>query len=164
MSLYDLKIKRLALLLLPTHYRRPLIAAFAQSMVQGVNIVYGNFMRLRQDKEYRLSHNGQVCHLRAVLNDTFDPVERRILVEDEWSASLQEQRIFQREQERFILIPTSVTGTAFILNHRGFGGVNGFDFWITVPMELRSHINENRLNAVVDTYKLASKRWTINYK
>ena len=52
MSLYDLKIKRLALLLLPTFYRKPLIAAFAQSMVQGVNIVYGNFMRWRQDKQY----------------------------------------------------------------------------------------------------------------
>ena len=164
MSLYDLKIKRLALLLLPTHYHRPLIAAFAQSMVQGVNIVYGNFMRWRQDKQYRLSHNGQVCHLRAVLNDTFDPVERRILVEDEWSASLQGQRIFQREQERFILIPTRITGTAFILNRRGFGGVNGYDFWVTVPISLRGQVNENRLNAIVDTYKLASKRWTINYK
>ncbi len=80
MSLYDLKIKRLALLLLPTFYRKPLIAAFAQSMVQGVNIVYGNFMRWRQDKQYRLSHNGQVCYLRAVLNDQFDPIERRITI------------------------------------------------------------------------------------
>lgn len=82
MSLYDLKIKRLALLLLPTFYRKPLIAAFAQSMVQGVNIVYGNFMRWRQDKQYRLSHNGQVCYLRAVLNDQFDPIERRITITD----------------------------------------------------------------------------------
>lgn len=164
MSLYDLKIKRLALLLLPTHYRRPLIAAFAQSMVQGVNIVYGNFMRWRQDKQYRLSHNGQVCHLRAVLNDAFDPVKRRILIEDQWSVSLSGQRIFKREEEHFILIPARITGRAFILNRRGFGGVNGFDFWITVPVDLYGLINETRLNAIVDTYKLASKRWTINYK
>lgn len=164
MSLYELKIKRLALLLLPTAYRKPILAALAQNLVQGVNVLYGDFMRWRQDKQYRLSHNGQVCYLRAVLNDTFDPVERRILVEDQWSASLQGQRIFMREAERFVLIPARSTGMAFILNRRGFGGVNGYDFWITVPMELRGQINEARLNAIVDTYKLASKRWTINYK
>ena len=164
MSFYDLKIKRLALLLLPTHYRRPLIAAFAESMVQGVNVVYGDFMRWQQAKAYRLQHNGQVCHLRAVLNDAFDPVERRIVVEDGWSVSLRWQRIFRRDQERFTLILVRREGRAFILHRRGYGVMNGYDFWVTIPLSLRLNVDKRRLNAIVDTYKLASKRWTINYK
>ena len=141
MSVYDVKIKRLALLLLPTALRKPLVAAFMQSAVQGCNVLHGEFMRWRDEQNYRLWHNGQVCHLRAVLNDTFDQSERRITVDDE----------------------SSEDGKAFIINRRGYGGVSGFDFWVSVPYALRGKIDETRLAAVVSTYKLASKRWTINY-
>lgn len=148
MSVYDVKIKRLALLLLPTALRKPLVAAFMQSAVQGCSVLHGEFMRWRDDKDYRLWHNGQVCHLRAVLNDTFDQTERRITVDDE---------------DRHILLPVRGGGKAFIINRRGYGGVSGFDFWVSVPYALMGKIDETRLAAVVSTYKLASKRWTINY-
>lgn len=164
MSVYDVKIKRLALLLLPTAYRKPLLAAFAQSLVQGANVVHGNFMRWRQDKQYRLSHNGQVCYLRAALNDTFDQVERRITVEDEQSSEERDARLYLREVERAILIPLRSAGGAFIINRRGYSGVSGYDFWVSIPYALRGKVDETRLAAVVDTYRLASKRWTINYK
>ena len=40
MSVYDVKIKRLALLLLPTALRKPLVAAFMQSAVQGLSLIH----------------------------------------------------------------------------------------------------------------------------
>ena len=58
MSVYDVKIKRLALLLLPTFLRRPLMAALVQSAVQGVSVLHGFFMQWRTDRDYRLTHNG----------------------------------------------------------------------------------------------------------
>lgn len=164
MSVYDLKVKRLALLLLPTFYRRPLVAAFAQCLVQGVNRIYGDFMKWHRDEDYRLNHNGQVCYLRAVLNDSFDPIQRRILVEDEWSGTIQGQCAFCREVDRPISVPLRSAGVPFILNRRGFGGASGYDFWVTVPRQLRGVLSETRLDAVVNTYKLASRRWTINYE
>ena len=103
MSVYDIKIKRLALLLLPTALRKPLVAAFMQSAVQGCSVLHGEFMRWRDDKDYRLWHNGQVCHLRAVLNDTFDHTERRITVDDEDSGGLRGARLFTRDMDRHIL-------------------------------------------------------------
>lgn len=164
MSLYDIKIKRLALLLLPTSYRKPLMAAFAQHLVQGVNVVCGDFMRWRQDRHYRLTHNGQVCYLRAALNDAFDQVERRITVEDEQSSEEHDSRLYLREMERPILLPLRGSGEAYIINRRGYGGVSGYDFWVSIPYALRGKVDETRLARVVDTYRLASKRWTINYK
>lgn len=163
MSVYDIKIKRLALLLLPTTLRRPLVAAFMQSAVQGCNVLHGDFMRWKADKDYRLSHNGQVCHLRAALNDTFDQTERRITVDDEEGGGQPGARLFVREMDRHILLPVRDSGKAFIINRRGYGGVNGFDFWVSVPYALMGKIDVPRLAALVDTYKLASKRWTINY-
>ena len=156
MSVYDVKIKRLALLLLPTALRKPLVAAFMQSTVQGCSVLHGEFMRWRDD------NNGQVCHLRAVLNDTFDQTERRITVDDEDSGGLRGARLFTRDMDRHILLPVR-GGKAFIINRRGYGGVSGFDFWVSVPYALMGKIDETRLAAVVSTYKLASKRWTINY-
>lgn len=163
MSLYEVKIKRLALLLLPTALRKPVIAALAQSAVQGCNALHGEFMRWKSDKDYRLSHNGQVCHLRAVLNDMFDQTERRITVDDEDSGNQRGARLFTRDMDRHILVPLRATGNAFIINRRGYGGVSGFDFWVSIPYALMGKIDETRLTAVVSTYKLASKRWTINY-
>lgn len=164
MSVYDIKIKRLALLLLPTVWRKPLIASLVQSAVQGTNVVYGDFMRWRADEDYRLWHNGQVCYLRAVLNDTFDQTGRRITVDDKDSGGIVGTRLFTRDMDKHILLPQRSAGMAIIVNRRGYGGVSGFDFWVSIPYELMGKIDETRLAAVVDTYKLAAKRWTINYK
>lgn len=161
MSLYDLKIKRLALLLLPTFYRKPLIAAFAQSMVQGVNIVYGNFMRWRQDKQYRLSHNGQVCYLRAVLNDQFDPIERRITITD-GTANMDLLTLYCRDMDMAALVPSRGSNNSMTLYRRG-SGENGYDFWVNIPVALYDTVDTERLRAIVDAYKLASKRFSINY-
>ena len=70
MSLYDLKIKRLALLLLPTFYRKPLIAAFAQSMVQGVNIVYGKYARHKPTTSPRSARWLQTTAAQALCEST----------------------------------------------------------------------------------------------
>lgn len=163
MSVYDLRVKKLALQLLPTFWRRPLMAAFAQSLVQGVNKNYGDFMRWRNEEDYRLAHNGQVCKLRGLLNDAFDPQARRITVEDAWDDSRAGQLVYCRETGRHILLGKRGHKCAYVINRRGFGGANGMDFCVNIPLELRGMVDEVRLNAMVNTYKLASKRWTIHY-
>lgn len=163
MSVYDVKIKRLALLLLPTALRKPLMAAFVQGAVQGVNVLHGSFMQWRGDRDYRLSHNGQVCYLRAVLNDAFDPGERRIRVEDADSGMPEGTRLFMREEDRHVLAPARETGGAFVLNRRGYSGAAGSDFWVSVPYELMRGTDTARLAALVDAYRLASRRWRIRY-
>ena len=82
MGKYDVNFRRLALLLLPTFWRRPLFGAFAFALVTPVSHLHVRFMQYRQRTGYRLRHNGQVCYLRAVLNDEFDPELRRITLSD----------------------------------------------------------------------------------
>ena len=164
MSVYDIRMKRLALMLLPTSWRRPLIASLVQSAVQGPNLCYSDFVQWRTDKNYRLWHNGQVCYLRAALNDTFDPTARRISVDDQETAA-GGTIVYLRVDERARNLKTGRRGSSpvVVINRRGFGGVSGYDFWVSVPLAVGSTIDEVRLKAVVNTYKLAAKRWTINY-
>lgn len=163
MSVYDVKIKRLALLLLPSFLRRPLMAALVQSAVQGVSVLHGSFMQWRADRDYRLTHNGQVCHLRAMLNDVFDPGERRIRVEDKDSGERTAARLFMRAEDRHILLPARGTDRVFVVNRRGYSGAADSDFWVSLPYELMRKTDEARLAALVNTYRLASKQWKIRY-
>lgn len=162
--IFDVNIKRLALLTLPTWLRRPVAAGLLYAGSAPLGRVLQELRKLRDETGYRMRHNGQVCKLRGVLNDEFDPELRRIKVEDEESARESVERPYMREMEREIPIPARSSGKAFIINRRGYGGINGEDFWVTLPYALRGTADETRLAAIVNRYKLASKRWTIKYE
>lgn len=162
MGKYDVNIKRLALLLLPTFWRRPLLAAVTYASVAPVQELHTRFMRWKQQTDYRLRHNGQVCHLEAVLNDLFDPGERRITVTDNGENGWQ-MTLHLRETDRSLLVPPRSAGRAVLLNRRGYGGVNGYDFWVNLPLALRPKIDLEQARAVINSYKLASKRYSINF-
>ena len=80
--IYNVNVRRLALLVLPTWLRRPLAGALIYAGVCPLGRLLGELRSYRRETGYRLSHNGQVCRLRGVLNDEFDPERRRIVIED----------------------------------------------------------------------------------
>lgn len=162
MGKYDVNIKRLALLLLPTFWRRPLFAAVTYAAVSPLQSLHTRFMRWRQETDYRLRYNGQVCHLEAVLNDMFDPGERRITITDS-AENVGYISLHHRDADRSVLLPLRGSGRIVLLNRRGYGGVSGFDFWVNLPISLYGDIDLAQVKAVVDTYKLASKRFSINF-
>ena len=152
MSKYDVKFKRLALLLLPTFLRRPLIAAVAYASVIPVQYLYVRFIRWKQDTDYRLNNNGQVCYLRAVLNDISDTVDNIGFI-----------TVHHRDENLEKLLPRRESGRVLIVNRRGFSGVSAYDFWVNVPLALYGEVDTDRIRAVVNQYKLASKRFSITF-
>lgn len=58
--------------MLPTFLRQPVIYGilYAAGQVLG-KLTYKDFTNARKEHNYKLTHNGQVCYLRAVLNDAF---------------------------------------------------------------------------------------------
>lgn len=161
---YNVNLKRLALLTLPTWLRRPLCGALIYAGVSPLGRLLQALRRFRNETDYRLSHNGQVCKLRAVLNDEFDPTERRIFIEEsEMEGSMEGSRIWHRETGRWRMVPLR-SGGAVSIHRDGFSGTSGYDFWVTVPAELQGGGFELRLRGVVNMYKLASKRYAISYK
>lgn len=161
---FDVNMRRLALMLLPTWWRRPLIGSLAFAAVSAQARVAAELKGFRNEKGYRLRHNGQVCKLRGVLNDEFDPELRRIRVEDGHAdaATAETWRVWQRAEERWAMVPRRGAG-ALTVRREGYAGTGGYDFWLSVPAELSGAETETRLRAVTDIYKLASKRYAINY-
>ena len=162
MSKYEVNFKRLALLLLPTFLRRPLIGGIIYAAVSQHNYIHARFMLYRNEIGCILIRNGQVCHLRAILNDVFDSVERRITITDsvENSSAL---IISRRDKQRSILISMRGATPSVTVNRRELGGSSGFDFWINIPLTLQKEIDTKRLIAIVNNHKLVSTRYQINY-
>ncbi len=161
MGIYDLKIKRMALSLVPVFMRRPVMTALVQAAVHGVAAAHADFMRWRVQTDEEIHHTGQVCSLRGLLNDMFDPGHRQIEVVDFTSSGDCILILRRRETGRWTRIP--MRPKAKVVECRGFGGTAGYDFEIMVPERLRGTIDIARLTAVTDRYKLCSRRWTLGF-
>lgn len=162
-SRYDINLRKFGLLLLPTFLRRPVTAALLYALLAPLRYLHVRLMRLRDDTDYRIRHTGQVCYLRAVLNDEFDTGLRRITVTDYEKVEVDGNFVYLREEDAEVVVNRRSVYAPLIINRRGFIGVSDVDFSVNVPEALKGEIDEAKLRAVVNKYKLVSKRYTINY-
>jgi len=160
-NIYRIIFFRLAIMLLPTMLRKPVIMAFLRAVYSQFDWI--DFARYRLDVNYRLTHNGQVCYLRAVLNDKFDNELRRIQIGD--GLDVQWSFIYHRDDSRKVLLPQRQTSNAFIIGRRGTATGSAFDFTILLPDEPRFHDTALLLSieAVTREFKLASKQFQLTY-
>ncbi len=163
MSAYDADYKKLVLLLLPVKLRLLAVFSYVYAYVSPVAYLHIQFKAFMADTKYRLVHNGQHCHLRGLLNDAFDPMQRRIFLSD--MVGMHEPLLlYQRGENKAKRIYRRSENKEVILNRRGFGAVNGFDFVINVPNALSLTADDIvRLRALTDAYKLVSKRYQLIY-
>lgn len=162
MNKYAVNFKKMALLLLPPDLRRPALAAILYAGMSALSRLHVMFEEFREDTDRRLAFNCQVCYLQALINDLFDPVSRRIYIEEN-DMGEDDNIIYMRSEDKAKHVPERASADAFMINRRGFGGINGYDFFVCVPYELNGQIDTARLKAIVKTYKLASKRFEINF-
>lgn len=156
-NIYRINFARLAVLLLPTMLRKPALVEFLRSIFSQLELI--PFLNFRGTTNYRLTHNGQVCYLRAVLNDTFDVELRRIEIGEGMETVM--PIIYWREVERLVGVPPRGTD-GLIVGWRGTTAGGSFDFTVRVPTEIFSD-NETiiKMTAVIREYKLASKQFII---
>lgn len=69
--MFEIDFKRLMALLLPTFLRKPVLFGLLRAAVNPIESLYAQFVASRKEHLFRLTHNGQVCYLRAGLNETF---------------------------------------------------------------------------------------------
>ena len=158
---YRLNLLRLAMLSLPTRWRKPIMGGLVYAMIRPLIGVYVTLIKIIEDTDYSLSHNGQVCKLRGLLNDTFDSERRRIRISESWNVD-SGVTAYERSASRWLMVGKRDSDRpTIILNRRGYGGRHGYDFWVEVPESVRQ--DETRLQAIIDGNKLASKRYGISY-
>lgn len=160
--IYNINFPRLLINLLPTFLRQPVIYGILHAAGTVLESkTYKSFTAARKEHNYKLNHNGQVCYLRAVLNDAFgggfDILE--VVRRGEWLYAI-------TESGTDILLTVGEGGNAtevaggekvpLVYNEALLNAAQN-SFIVSVPY----NIYQTQLNAVaalVDKYKLISKR------
>lgn len=150
---YSVDFKKLAILMLPTFLRKPIVVAYLQSLLVPIDSVYYNWSVFRNDNIYKMNHNGQICYLRKALNDKFDPQLRRIYIGNGNRYERQYLYTTPEDRSRFL-------GTMYLHQNLDYADT-GLDFIVYVPQEI---IDESpfALKALIDFYKAGGKRYKID--
>lgn len=160
---YDVNVGKLAVQLLPMCLRGDRMKAFVQAFVAPLQYLADAFTSYRSETDYRLTHNSQVCYLRAVLNDKFDPLMRGIQIKDA-PRNLTGIIIYRRAVASPIKLTPRNPDTTTIMYRRNFGGSRSIAFKVGIPYRLHDRIDMYSLSATINKYKLASMRYQTIYR
>lgn len=162
MSKYDINIAKLAIQLLPMCLRGDKMKAFVKAFAEPLRYMREYFEAFRKSKDYRLTHNSQVCYLQAALNDRFDPLLRGIEILD-GDGNNEGVILHKRSENNPLNIYERQEEKPVIMYQRNFGGSRAITFQVKVPrrLSLNDRLNEYDVSAVVNEYKLASMRYKI---
>ena len=123
------------------------------------------FLAFRTQALYKVNHNSQICYLQAVLNDSFDNVQRRIIIRN---AILREPLWFYEPEENkpVVFYESEDNKPVYFREESEFIG-DGADFLVLVPIDLKP-TNTQDLNAFIikmeaqlNYYKLYVKNYII---
>lgn len=150
---YNINFNKLALNFQLPDLRKPKIMAWIYSFIRPIVSVHSTWRQYRATNLYRLAHNGQVCYLRAALNDAFDVDLRRIYI-DGTGGDASKTYVYTPGEEQ-----TKYLGKLWLRNSLEFADT-GADFLVYVPSSIAETLNYE-LRALIDFYKVASKRYLI---
>jgi hypothetical protein len=157
---YIVNFKKLVVLLLPVSLRQSSIVALLQVSVCGLITVYNNFITNRTNNLYKLNINGQVCHLRKMLNDAFPAGGGLITIEDGVAKGVWQYAYDQDyDPYRKYLLASDTT----LLWDKSSISEGLSNFIVNVPIALQSVNNEARMRSLLNYYKLLSKSYSIVY-
>lgn len=148
---FSVNWNRLTILLTPTFLRSDLMKAWLSLLVSPIEDIHYQWLQFRKANIYNLAHNSQKCYLRGALNDRFDNELRRIRIDD--GNAFKRQYIYTDAEQK-----TKFLGTMFLYDDSDYADT-GVDFIVVVPSDLQ--YNNYEMKALVDFYRLASKRYKI---
>lgn len=153
----EIDFNKLSVLLTPTFLRKKKMQAWLRVLIFPIAQLYAEWHNNRMQNLYKLRHNGQVCYLRKVLNDEFDSQLRRIRIDN--GAGAKPFYIYtEGENKPKWLNAEAKNKPVYMHGQSAYVGAE-VDFYVHVPADL--NFDENKMRALMDFYRLASKRYKI---
>lgn len=156
--MFDINWTTFVAWLWPPVIRTSFWVQWCRALISPVVTIYNQFTTYRADNLYKLAHTSQVWSIEKVLNDKFDPIERRIYISDAGGEDV--ILLFPDTDVVPLLVDDDATGTVLISNDSGYFG-GSYDFVVINPY-LYSDAEKYRMKAWIDYFKLAGKRYDIN--
>lgn len=157
MRIFEIDFKSYAIELIPPFLRGGIFTAFALAVVDPVIETYKDFLSQRRQNLIRMNFTYQKFSIERRINDVFDPGERRL-------------KIVKAVQYEGVYLYTEAEDDSFHSKTKWLNNENPiylrtdaelyseFDFIVQIP---NIGIDQIRLKAEIDFYKLISKRYQI---
>lgn len=158
--MFEINFNKVVVWLLPTFMRVPFWVNYFIAVVSPFVKIYNAFTTKRAETIYKLNHNSQVCYLEGALNDTFDPIERLIYLQD--AGGYEAIGVNRDSDLQDLAIQSDALPSDFMLHNDSAYNGGSYDFVVVLPYQLSSSMIY-RLKALVNYYKLAGKRYDIIY-
>jgi hypothetical protein len=149
----NINFKRLLILLIPTFLRKEVLKCY----LNAISIVFQHNKNeldiFFKELNYHIRVTPQVFSLQKMLNDKFDPILRRILID------------VPEAKPTFYFYDNENVSMRYFSNSEFFYRKTGFDydFYVFVPLELADIDTENMIIELLNRYKLISKTFKIIY-
>lgn len=165
-NIYTIHFRELVNILTPPFLRKIRYVDFLEALLKPLEEINYSLKVARKDAIYKVTHNGQVVYLEAVLNDSYDQSLRRIYIDD--FPIFDPLYIYPEADERPVYIYADSEENPVYLYPEGSGYQGApFDFVVHVPVEYRPlnafelELFLTQMRGLINYYKLASKRYTI---
>ncbi len=159
--LTSIDLNYLMQVLLPPLLRQPTLKALLTALQSQVVFLQSDLYDFFDLVRYELSINGQVINLEHILNDKFDNVNREIYISDGTENPLVYLFNNSEPNEDLIIANTSEVAIPPVYLYNHIELEIEVDFIVNVPSTIT--LDENLLKSIVNKYRCASKRFTIEY-
>jgi len=165
-QIYTINWGTLVQWLIPTFLRKPIHYDWLMALAQPVATLHEQFLLFREKSNYKLGHNSQVCSIESMLNDQFDPADRRIKINN----GVVREPVWFWEQEENQPVWFYEDNPAVYFYEPDYLAEELADFTVIVPAGLLTGNAtadtqmERLMRSFIDYYKLYSKNYTIKYE
>jgi hypothetical protein len=137
--------------------------AWVESLLQPLKSFQSIVTSRASSWNYEMRFNGQVMYIEHYLNDILDNGERRIFINDPFDFEPLMAHVFNKIEGRETLVvynkSEGVSTNTFVYNANEFD--NAPDFVVNVPSDIASLYSSAYIKSLVNKYRLAGKRYTI---
>ena len=151
-KIYNVDMKRLVQLLLPTMLRRDSNSTLLNAAIKPLELLHEDFQTFRSDVNNKMSYNSQVFSIQKMLNDRFDNDERRIRIAQ--TPVREFLTLHKREEKKPVVLGRKVIYRRDVIEYDNA-------FTVTLPIGLK--VNENKIRSHIDYYKLATRQYKLKY-
>ena len=158
---YNINFAQYGVQMLTTNLRVELGMSFVKAIMAPLDDLHAQFTIFRNSIDYK--SYSQVCYMQGLLNDYFDPLERRIRVKNSF---IDEDSYYYWLESKEKSVETFKENTVGFVprieNEEGQIGSTNSDFDVVLPKGFALSEEENtRMRNIINQSKLASKLYTI---
>lgn len=166
---YEVNFDKWIMLMLPTFLRHRGIFSLCQGLCSGIKALHKQFLAAREEHLFRLGHNGQVCYLRAALNEAFKRTGSMTKFEIYDASDSRGEWLYAKRQDMDGQLYAATEGNAShakpvpILADESRLNAPHNSFIVSIPSSLAGEANLEKVKAIVETYKTLSKQPVYKY-